>query len=94
MYPIVETMASSPAMDTCSKKQHLPHNHAIHQNFENGMAIVNTAYYFFTLPNTLDDHTYIHLVQQDTCLYNFQDLQPGELTEQKRIKKIRQGEGR
>ena len=74
-------------MDTCSKKQHLPHNHAIHQNFKNGMAIVNTAYYFFTLPNALDDHTYVHLVQQDTCLYDFQDLQPEELTGQKRIKK-------
>ena len=49
--------------------------------------IVNTAYYFFTLSNTLDDHTYVHQVQQDTCLYNLQDLEPEELTERKRIKK-------
>ena len=87
MYPIVEIMASPPAMNTHSKKQHLPHNHPIHQNVENGMAIINTAHYFFTLPNTLDNHMYVHLVQQDTCPYNLQDLDPEELTERMRIKK-------
>ena len=80
-------MASSPTMDTCSKKQHLLHDHPIHQNFKNGMAIVNTAYYFFTFPNTLDNHTYVHLVQQDTCLYDLKDLKLEELAERKRIKK-------
>ena len=74
-------------MNTHSNKQHLPHDHPIHQNFKNGMAIVNTTYYFFTLPNTLDDHNYVHLVQQDTCLYDLQDLEPEELTERKRNKK-------
>ena len=87
MFPIVEIVSSPPTMNTSSKKQHLPHDHPIHQKFENIMEIVNTAYYFFTLPNTLDDHTYVHLVQQDTCLYNLQDLEPEELTERKRIKK-------
>ena len=33
------------------------------------------------------NHTYIHLVQRDTCLYDLQDLKPEELAEQKRVKK-------
>ena len=87
MYPIVEIMASPPTINTHSQKHHLPQNHPVHQNFENGMAILNTRYYFFTCPITLDDHTYIHMVQQDTCLYDLQDLEPEELAEWKRIKK-------
>ena len=89
LYKNVGIMASPPAMSTHSKKQHLPHDHPVHQNFEDGMAIINTTHYFFTLPNTLDDHTYIHLVQRNTCLYNLQDLDPEELAERMRIKKSR-----
>ena len=81
MYPIVEIMASPPVMNTCSKKQHLPHDHPIHKSFEDAMVIINIAHYFFTLFNTLDDHMYVHLVQWDTCLFDLQDLQPEELTE-------------
>ena len=87
MYLIVEIMASPPAMNTHSKKHHLPHDHPVHQDFKNGMAILNTSPYFFTLPNTLGNHTYVHLVQWDTCLYDSQDLEPEELAERMRIKK-------
>ena len=80
-------MASPPAMNTCSKKHHLPQDHPIHQNLEDGMDILNTRYYSFTLPNTMDNHTYVHLVQQETCLYDLQDLEPEELTERMRVKK-------
>ena len=59
----------------------------IHQDFENGMAILDTLPYFFTLPNTQDDHTYLHWVQRDTYLHDLQDLKPEELTERMRIKK-------
>ena len=59
----------------------------IHQDFENGMAIPDTLPYFFTLPNTQDDHTYLHWVQRDTYLHDLQDLKPEELTERMRIKK-------
>ena len=31
--------------------------------------------------------TYIHMVQQDTCLYNIQDLEPEEITDRMRIRK-------
>ena len=42
---------------------------------------------FFTLPNMLDDHTYVHIIQRDTCLYDIQDLKPEDITERMRIKK-------
>ena len=35
----------------------------------------------------LDDHTYVHMVQQDTYIYDIQDLEPEEIAEQMRIRK-------
>ena len=85
MYPIVDIVTSPPTMNTHSKKCHLPQDHPAHQ-LEDGMAILHMRYYFFTLPNTLDNHTYDHLIQWETCLYNLQDLEPEELTDHKRRK--------
>ena len=51
------------------------------------MVILDMQYYFFTLPNTLDNHTYVHMVQRDTCLYDLQYLDPEELAEWMRKKK-------
>ena len=42
---------------------------------------------FFTLPNTLDDETFIHFIQHDTCLFDIQDLDPEDIAERLRIKK-------
>ena len=42
---------------------------------------------FFTLPNTLDDATLIHIIQRDTCLYDIQDLGPEDIAERRRIQK-------
>ena len=42
---------------------------------------------FFTLPNTLDDESFVHIIQQDTCLYDIQDLDPEDIAERLRIKK-------
>ena len=42
---------------------------------------------FFTLPNLLDDHTFVHMIQQDTCLYDISDLEPEDIAERMRIKK-------
>ena len=42
---------------------------------------------FFTLPNMLDDETYVHMIQQDTCLYDISDLEPEDIAERMRIKK-------
>ena len=87
MYPIVDIVASPPIMNTHSKKVHLPDDHPINQYFEDGMAILNTQYFFFTLPNCLDDDQYIHLLQRGTCLYDIQDLDPEDIAEWKRKKK-------
>ena len=42
---------------------------------------------FFTLPNMLDDHMYVHMIQRDTCLYDISDLKPKDIAERMRIKK-------
>ena len=86
MFHIVEIVVSPPAMNTHSKKRQLPIHHPNHQ-LDNEMIILDTHHHFFTLPNSLDDHTFIHMVQWDTCLYNIQDLEPEEITERMRIKK-------
>ena len=70
-------------MNTHSQKCLLPHpaDQLEEENF-----LIDTGN-FFTLPNMLDDHTYIHIIQRDTCLYNIQDLEPEDITERMRIKK-------
>ena len=70
-------------MNTRSRKRQLPHP-ADQLNEEN--LHLDTGN-FFTLPNMLDDHTYIHIIQQDTCLYDIQDLDPEDIAERMRIKK-------
>ena len=70
-------------MNTCSKKRHLPHDHPA-QHIKDGMAILDTQCYFFTLPNTMDNNSYVHPIQQTTCLYDLQDLDPEELADHKR----------
>ena len=71
-----------PTMNTRSKKCLIPQiiDNLDGDKFFNGNN-------FFTLPNTLDDETYVHIIQQDTCLYNIQDLDPEDITERLRIKK-------
>ena len=83
---IVEIVHSPPTKNTHSQKQlhpQGPHN----QHLQDGEAILDTRYYFVTLPNTMDDDTYVHLVQRNTCLFNLQDLDYEELTDHKRRKK-------
>ena len=86
MFLIVKIVVSLPAMNMHSKKCQLPIHHPAHQ-LDNKMIILNTHHHFFTLPSSLDDHTFVHMVQRDTCLYDIQDLKPEELTERMRIKK-------
>ena len=83
MFPIVEIVMTPPAMNTHSKKCQLPLP-ADQLNEENFLLDTNN---FFTLPNMLDDHTYIHIIQRDTCLYDIQDLDPEDIAERMRIKK-------
>ena len=48
--------------------------------------LIDTAN-FFTLPNMLDNHTYVHMIQWDTCLYDILDLEPEDIAERMWIKK-------
>ena len=70
-------------MNTCSKKRLAPHpsDQLVEENI-----LLDTGN-FFTLPNMLDDDTYVHMIQQDTCLYDIQDLEPEDIAERMRIKK-------
>ena len=81
---IVQIVYSTPHMNTCSQKKQLPNN-PLHPQF--GQGGIDSQLYFFTLPNTLDDNLYVHLVQQDTTLFDLQDLGHIELAEHKRMKR-------
>ena len=69
-------------MNTCSKKCLIPQ---IVNNLDGDDFFDSNN--FFTLPNTLDDESYIHIIQKDTCLYDIQDLDPEDIAERLRIKK-------
>ena len=70
-------------MNTCSKKHQLPHPA---DQLDEEKLLLDMGN-FFTLPNMLDNHTYVHIIQQDTCLYDIQDLDPEDIAERLRIKK-------
>ena len=71
-----------PTMNTRSKKRQIPH----FTDQLNGEDFFDSSH-FFMLPNTLDDEMYVHIIQQDTCLYDIQDLKPEDIAERMRIKK-------
>ena len=69
-------------MNTRSRKRLIPQ---IFDNIEGDNFF--DANNFFTLPNTLDDESYVHIIQRDTCLFDIQDLDPEDIAERLRIKK-------
>ena len=72
---------SPPAMNTRSKKRL-----AIPPADQLDKILIDTGN-FFTLPNMLDDASYVHMIQRDTCLYDISDLEPEDIAERMRIKK-------
>ena len=70
-------------MNTRSKKRLAPHTA---KQVDDQKVLIDTGN-FFTLPNMLDNYTYVHMIQQDTCLYNISDLEPEDIAERMRIKK-------
>ena len=48
---------------------------------------VDSQQYFFTLPNSLDDNSFVHMVQQDTTMFDLQELTHEELANHKQAKK-------
>ena len=70
-------------MNTRSKK----HHSALHTLETIGDQILLDSQHFFTLANMMDDDSYVHLIQCDTCLFDIQDLDPEEITDRLQIKK-------
>ena len=62
-------------MNTCSKKC-LTARHALETNTDK---ILIDSKHFFTLANMMDEDSYVHLIQRDTCLYDIQDLDPDDI---------------
>ena len=62
-------------MNTRSKKR-LTACHALETNTD---MILLDSKHFFTLANMVDNDSYVHLIQRDTCLYNIQDLGPEDI---------------
>ena len=72
-----------PAMNTRNKKR-LTARHAL-ETF--GDKLLLDSEHFFTLANMIDDDSYVHLIQCDTCLYDIQDLKPEDIEKRQRMKK-------
>ena len=72
-----------PTMNTCSKK-HLTVCHTLETNEDK---ILIDSEHFFTLANMMDDDSYVHLIQRDTCLYDIQDLDPEAIDTRLRMKR-------
>ena len=72
-------------MNTRSQKKLTTQNP---MNPQFGQGDVDLRRYFFTLPNIIDDNLLVHLVQQDTPLFDLQDLDHEDLANHKRAKEI------
>ena len=70
-------------MNTRSRKR-ITARHALETNTDK---ILMDSKHFFTLANMMDDDSYVHLIQRDTCLYDIQDLNPDEIETRLRMKK-------
>ena len=72
-----------PAMNTRNRKR-LTARHTL-ETF--GDKLLLDSEHFFTLANMIDDNSYVHLIQRDTCLYDIQDLEPEDIAKRQRMKK-------
>ena len=70
-------------MNTHSKKR-LTARDALEMNTDK---ILIDSEHFFTLANMMDDDSYVHLIQHDTCLYDIRDLESEVIDTRLRMKK-------
>ena len=82
---IVQIAYTAPSMNTRSKKRGIVIDPGHKQDF--GQGLINSQQYFFTLPNALDDNSFVHMVQVSTPLYNLQDLDQVNIEDHKRRKR-------
>ena len=66
------------------RKKHQTAHHALETNEDK---ILIDSEHFFTLANMMDDDSYVHLIQRDTCLYDIQDLDPEDIETRLQMKK-------
>ena len=85
MFLIVQIAYTAPSMDTRSQKRDITLNPAQQLHF--GEGLIDSRLYFFTLPNTMDDNSFVHLVQSDTALFNLQDLDHADIANHKEGKR-------
>ena len=69
---IVQIAYTTPSMNTRSKKRGIVKDPSHQLHF--GKGLINSQQYFFTLPITMDNNSFVHLVQSDTILFDLQDL--------------------
>ena len=72
-----------PTLNTRSKKR-LTARHTLETNEDK---ILIDSEHFFTLANMIDNNSYVHLIQCDTCLYDIQDLDPVDINMRQQMKK-------
>ena len=82
---IVQITYTTPFMNTHSQKRNIVLDPANQLHF--GEGLIDSRLYFFTLPNTLDDSSFVHLVQQDTTLFDLQDLDHVDIANHKEGKR-------
>ena len=78
MYPIVDILC----MNAHYRKQNITIQNAMDHLDNNALNIQ----YFFTLPNTMDNHKIVQVIQSDTTTYDLQDLDAGDIAEWRRVK--------
>ena len=81
---IVQILYSAPSMNMRSQKK-LAQQNPMNPQF--GQGDIDSRQYFFMLPNTIDDNLFVHLVQNDTTLFDLQDLDHEDLANHKRAKR-------
>ena len=81
---IVQILYSSPLLNTHSQKKAALLNPMGPQFSHRD---INSQQYFFTLPNTIDNNLFVHLVQLDTTLFDLQDLDHEDLANHKEGKR-------
>ena len=82
---IVQIAYTAPSMNTRSKKRGIIIDPGHEQQF--GQGLLTLQQYFFTLPNMLDDNSFVHMVQVGTPLYDLQDLDQADIEDHKRRKR-------
>ena len=85
MFLIVQIAYTAPSMNTRSKKRGIVIDPGHQLHF--GEGLINSRHYSFTLPSTLDDNSFIHMVQVGTSLYDLQDLDQVDIEDHKERKR-------